>query len=337
MLFGKEAKIGNPEILQKAEEVYNKIMNMLPDGIHIPTLLDQEKNNSVSFTPYLSFEYRLHKRSPMFHTYYSHQRTPEINESYSIRNENGIIETTVYQGLDAEGKKAIRESIDKHPELHDNFEKILDWAVSIIPQGIENFLEDMKNQEQKEKEKERLKKSLTKLNKTLKSLNFEDVKELLLLMIPESLVQDDKFWSEIRELFANPETYLDEDEDTYKTGAFLCAAIYLLVDKNCAVWVDWKDLETFDFQIKNLLQVYSIHIPENLLHDEDAEVHVRAQTIANYLLDSLYRLVQIYTGGDEYIFFLKKLGSDSALEQAWVKVKELKLMPKRFKLQAEIG
>ena len=25
MLFGKEAKIGNPEILQKAEEVYNKI------------------------------------------------------------------------------------------------------------------------------------------------------------------------------------------------------------------------------------------------------------------------------------------------------------------------
>jgi hypothetical protein len=305
-------------MLKKAEETYRHILSAVPAGSSRIERLDQDRNKRI-----------LLNRSPdwMSLYYLLHSRAPQLNEGYWLRDDKGVFRADLYQGRGPDGESRW-ESIDDHPEFHESFRKILDWAISVVPEEIAKHAAD-----QNEKDKQR-KKSLDKLTAILKTVNFRDMKALVELIVPSAVTQDAAFWSQWAESFSNPESFLDGGDNTYKLSRGFSFTMERLVEQRCAVWVDWKDIETLDFQTQQLLETYSVPAPESLFSVAADDVPTRIQRVADFLRPSPYRLAQIDTGGDDYLFVLTKAGGAAGIDRTFKRLKELKLIPKEFTIGA---
>jgi len=309
-------QIETADMLGRAEDVYRKIASIVPAECDRIEHLDEDNNKRIIFN-----------RSPNWISLYylKHERAPKLKEGYWIRDENGAFRAEIFQGTGPD-RKSIWESVENHPEQSKSFENILNWGLSVIPEEAAKFLA------QHNIEIEKRKKCPVELTRGLRKLDFQDLRDLLELIVPPSLAQDTAFWSKLAEDFYNPESYRDDTIKTYRMEEFFDFAMRALVRRRSAAWTDWKDTETWDSMVEGMLESYSLPAPTGLFATSD-DIAKRIQKLAGFLRESQYRIAEVDRESDDYLIFLVRAEEEQGLNRALARLKKIKLMPEQYKLK----
>lgn len=296
--------------------IFRQIFSLIP--------IDCQSFERISADGDKSFKFN---RSPEWISLYylKKERSPKLKEGYWIRNDKGEFKAEIFQGW--KDNKTHWDSVDALPEFHDSFQSILNWALSEAPLQAEIF------QSAKLETDKKLQKSLNLLEKKLKKIEFNDIKSLLDIVVSMSADDNSKLISEFKTLFSTPSSFLNPELNEYQLDHFFKAVFEMLSAKDYAVWVDWKDSESWDEKTKSLISKTSISIGENIWDAGNSTIEAKANRLREIIKKQGFDLVEITTGSDDYLFLVLNVNQTKQFESNWIQLQEKKLIPKKWKLK----
>ncbi|WP_447894107.1 DUF6630 family protein [Vreelandella sp. GE22] len=257
--------------------------------------------------------------------YMKHHRSEKLREGYLIHKDtHDFFHVDLFQGWGEHGTKW--ESIVQHPDFHDNFWNIFNWAVSIIPEEARNIASEQKKAIRNRQRRQ------NRFIAKISSFDFSNYQQLIKLVTPYSLNYQKSFWEVFTEGFHQSNSFWNEEDDKYSKDLFFYFVMENLMKRGCAVWVDWKDIESCKHQISQLLTTHSISLSDNTfdVHNDIAEQKFALKKALQYLS---HQLIEVDTNGDEFLFFLIRKEEKKDLLHVLSKLKEENFLPNIIKFQ----